>query len=601
MSRYTSMEHLRFLLFDIHGVQDLFAYDYFSHLDKEQVAMMIDAAKALADRDMYPFFKEMDEQPVYYAGNGVVWTHPQLRTIIRNAAEQSWIGGESSFDLGGLQLPQMVYNAAHHIFQAANNGTQGYISLTTGAARLIQNYGSPEQISTYVPPMFEGRWQGTMALTEPQAGSSLTDITTVATPSDAGFYQIKGQKIFISAGEHGACDNFVHLTLARIAGAPPGLKGVSLFIIPKHRPVAGGELEYNDVFCAGDYQKLGQRAYATTHLVFGEHDDCRGWMVGEPNKGLSYMFQLMNEARIGVGQTAASVSMAAYQASLQYARERSQGRKVGEKDPLKPPTPIIQHPDVQRMLLTQKAIVEGALSLAMECNRLADLAHVAQGAEQRRNWLLLEILTPIVKTYSAEQGNRSTSLAIQVLGGYGYTMDFPVQQYYRDLRIMAIYEGTTGIQSLDLLGRKMTMENGEALTQLAQYMGITISEAAASPALQAHAATLQSELDRMGKTLQQLGKHAQAGELERYLADATVFMEMAGYVVIAWQWLKMAVVAQKALDASDFSAQGKSFYEGKVHTMQFFFRYELPHAAACARVLLEPGQLTMLEDDGLLD
>jgi alkylation response protein AidB-like acyl-CoA dehydrogenase len=601
MSRYTSMEHLRFLLFDIHGVQDLFAYDYFSHLDKEQVAMMIDAAKALADRDMYPFFKEMDEQPVHYAGKGVVWSHPQLRTIIQNAAEQSWIGGESSFDLGGLQLPQMVYNAAHHIFQAANNGTQGYISLTTGAARLIQNYGSPEQISTYVPPMFEGRWQGTMALTEPQAGSSLTDITTVATPTDAGYYQIKGQKIFISAGEHGACDNFVHLTLARIAGAPPGLKGVSLFIIPKHRPVTGGELEYNDVFCAGDYQKLGQRAYATTHLVFGEHDDCRGWMVGEPNKGLSYMFQLMNEARIGVGQTAASVSMAAYQASLQYARERSQGRKVGEKDPLKPPIPIIQHPDVQRMLLTQKAIVEGALSLAMECNRLADLAHVAEGAEQHRNWLLLEILTPIVKTYSAEQGNRSTSLAIQVLGGYGYTMDFPVQQYYRDLRIMAIYEGTTGIQSLDLLGRKMTLENGEALIQLSHHMGITITAAAASPALQEHAAILQSELDRMGKTLQQLGKHAQAGDMERYLADATIFMEMAGYVVIAWQWLKMAVAAQKALDAGDFSAQSKSFYEGKVHTMKFFFRYELPHAAACAKVLLEPGQLTRMEEDGWLD
>lgn len=601
MSRYTSMEHLRFLLFEIHGVQDLFAYDYFSHLDNEQVAMMIDAAKALADRDMYPFFKEMDEQPVHYAGKGVVWSHPQLRTIILNAAAQSWIGGESSFDLGGLQLPQMVYNAAHHIFQAANNGTQGYISLTTGAARLIINYGTPELISTYVPPMFEGRWQGTMALTEPQAGSSLTDITTVATPTDAGYYQIKGQKIFISAGEHSACDNFVHLTLARIAGAPPGLKGVSLFIIPKHRPVTGDALEYNDVFCAGDYPKLGQRAYATTHLVFGEQGDCRGWMVGEPNKGLSYMFQLMNEARIGVGQTAASVSMAAYQASLQYARERSQGRKVGEKDPLKPPIPIIKHPDVQRMLLTQKAIVEGALSLAMECNRLADLAHVATGADQHRNWLLLEILTPIVKTYSAEQGNRATSLAIQVLGGYGYTMDFPVQQYYRDLRIMAIYEGTTGIQSLDLLGRKMTMENGEALIQLAQYMGITITAAAASPALQEHATMLQSELDRMGKTLQQLGKYAQSGDMERYLADATIFMEMAGYVVIAWQWLKMAVAAQKALDAGDFSAQSKSFYEGKVHTMKFFFRYELPHAAACAKVLLEPGQLTMLEENGWLD
>lgn len=601
MSRYTSMEHLRFLLFEVHGLQDLFEYEHFAHLDREQVMMMLDAAKALADRDMYPFFKEMDEQPVHYTGEGKVWSHPQLQTIIRNAAEQSWIGGEFPFDLGGLQLPQTVYNAAHHIFQAANNGTQGYISLTTGAARLIQNFGSAELIAAYLPPMIDGRWQGTMALTEPQAGSALTDITTTATPTDAGYYNIKGQKIFISAGEHLACDNFVHLTLARISGAAAGLKGVSLFLIPKYRPVEGGETEYNDVFCAGDYQKLGQRAYATTHLVFGEHDNCRGWLVGEPHKGLTYMFQMMNEARIGVGQTAASVAMAAYQASLQYARERSQGRKPGEKDPLQAPVPIIRHADVQRMLLTQKAIVEGALSLAMECNKLADLVQVTTGAEQRNHHLLLEILTPVVKTYSSEQGNRSASLAIQVLGGYGYTVDFPVQQYYRDLRIMAIYEGTTGIQSLDLLGRKMTLENGEALLILTQHVNTTAQTAATHPDLQLQAAMLQTEMDRLNKTLRQLGKLAQAGEMERYLADATIFMEMAGYVIIAWQWLKMAAAAQQALDARDFNAQSQSFYEGKVHTMQFFFRYELPHAAACAEILLDSGQLTMLKDDGILD
>lgn len=601
MSRYTSMEHLRFLLFEVHGIQDLFKYDTFSHLDQEQVTMMLDAAKALADRDMYPYCKEMDEQPVRYTGNGEVWSHPQLKTIIRNAAEQSWIGGEFPFDLGGLQLPQSVYNAAHHIFQAANNGTQGYISLTTGAARLIKNYGTAEQIATYLPSMIDGRWQGTMALTEPQAGSALTDITTTAMPTEQDFYNIKGQKIFISAGEHLACDNFVHLTLARIAGAPPGLKGVSLFIIPKYRPLENGATESNDVFCAGDYQKLGQRAYATTHLVFGENDDCRGWLVGEPHKGLAYMFQMMNEARIGVGQTAASVAMAAYQASLQYARERSQGRKPGEKDPLQPPVPIIRHADVQRMLLTQKAIVEGALSLAMECNRLADLVQVTTGAEQHKHHLLLEILTPVVKTYSAEQGNRSASLAIQVLGGYGYTVDFPVQQYYRDLRIMAIYEGTTGIQSLDLLGRKMLLDNGEALRLLIQHINTTAQIAASHPDLQLQAAILQTETDRLAKTLRQLSKFALSGESERFLADATVFMEMAGYVIIAWQWLKMAVSAQHSLEEDNFNTQTRSFYEGKVHTMQFYFKYELPHAAACAEVLLDNQQLTRLEDDRLLD
>jgi butyryl-CoA dehydrogenase len=601
MARYINMEQLRFLLFEVHQLQDLFQYERFAHLDSEQVGMMIDAAKAFTDRDVYPFFKEMDEMGVRYDGNGKVLTHPQLKTIITQAAEQGWIGGMGDLDHGGFQMPLMLYNAGHHIFQAANSSVQGYISLTGGAAELITHFGSQDLISTYVHHMFEGRWQGTMALTEPQAGSSLTDITTSAAPSSDGYYHIKGQKIFISAGQHEACDNFVHLTLARIEGAPPGVKGISLFVIPKFRPEADGSLVYNDVFCAGDFQKLGQRAYATTHLVFGEKNDCRGWLVGEPHKGLSYMFQMMNEARIGVGLTAASVSTAAYLHALQYARERPQGRPAGEKDPLRPPVAIIRHPDVQRMLLTQKAIAEGSLSLAMECYKFYDLAQVTTGAEQHRNWLLLEVLTPIVKAYATEQGIRSTSLAIQVLGGYGYTMDFPEQQYYRDIRIMALYEGTTGIQSLDLLGRKMTMENGAAVAALGQYIGQTIKAALADPVFQPYGAMLQTEMAGMQKVIQHLVQFAQQGETERFVADATVFMELAGYVVVGWQWLKMALVARQHLVAGDFKTQSKAFFEGKVHTMQFFYKYELPHAAACARVLLDTGQLTTLESDEILD
>ena len=533
----------------------------------------------------------MDEQPVLYEGNGEIWTHPQLTRIIRLGAEQGWISGSASFEHGGLHLPEMVFNAAHHIFQAANNGAVGYLLLTAGAARLITNFGTPELIETYIPKMFDGSWQGTMALTEPQAGSSLSDITSSATPTEAGHYHIRGQKIFISGGQHKACDNFVHLTLARIEGAPPGTKGISLFVVPKMRPEADGSLAYNDVYCAADYQKLGQRAYATTHLVFGENGDCRGWLVGEAHKGLQYMFQMMNEARISVGQVAASVSMAAYYASQQYAEERPQGRRIGERDLSKPPVPIVQHPDVQRMLLTQKAIVEGSMSLVMECYKLADLVTATNDEERHRHWLLLEILTPIVKTYATEQGNRSTSLGIQVLGGYGYTMDFPAQQYYRDLRIMALYEGTTGIQSLDLLGRKVTMGNGRALQLLVAAMSETIALAAQHDTLRPYAHTLQAEIERIGTTLQHLGKYAQAGDMERYLADATVFMEMAGYVVIAWQWLKMATLAQQQLsalpaEASAKAGQTQDFYEEKIRTMKFFFRYELPHAAACAKTLV---------------
>lgn len=593
MASYTNLDHLRFLLQEVHPVEPLFKLPRFAHLDWEQCWMMVESAKSLADRHMAPYFREMDLQGVTYDGKGNVKTHPQLRTIMQQAGEQGWINGAASFEVGGLQMPLMIYNAGQHIFQAANNGCQGYFSLTSGAAALITSFGSKAQIDTFVPKMFEGRWQGTMALTEPQAGSSLSDITSSAKPLDGDRYKIKGQKIFISGGQHEGADNFVHLTLVRIEGAPAGTKGISLFIIPKFRPDPDGSLKYNDVFCAGDFQKMGQRAYVTTHLVFGDNDDCIGYLVGEPNKGLAYMFQMMNEARIGVGQTAASVAMAAYHASLQYAQERYQGRLSSEKDPLKPPTLIIRHPDVQRMLFTQKAIAEGSIALAMECNKLYDLTHATEGDEQHRHWLLLEILTPIVKTYSSEQGSRSAALAVQTLGGYGFTMDFPVQQHYRDLKIMSIYEGTTGIQSLDLLGRKVNMEKGKALALLLEAISTSASEASASPELASSAKALEAEVNRIKAVIKHLSSLA-GTDVDRYLSDATVFMEQLSYVVIGWQWIKMASVAAKRLEANDLSRQTRAFYEGKVHTMKFFFRYELPHAEACARTLMDPDYLTNL-------
>ncbi len=595
MTPYTSLENQKFILEEVHSLESLFALPRFSHLNWEQCWMMVESAKALADRHMAPYLREMDEQGVQYDGKGGVRSHPQLKTIITQAAEQGWINGAASFEVGGLQLPLMVFNAGQHIFQAANNGCQGYFSLTSGAAALITSFGSRKQIETFVPPMFEGRWQGTMALTEPQAGSALTDITSSAKPIEGDRYYIKGQKIFISGGQHEACDNFVHLTLARIEGAPAGTKGISLFIIPKFRPAADGTLAYNDVFCAGDFQKMGQRGYVTTHLVFGDNEDCVGWLVGEPHKGLAYMFQMMNEARIGVGQTAASVAMAAYQASLQYAGERSQGRLASEKDPARPPATIIRHPDVQRMLLTQKVIAEGSLSLAMACNKLYDLSHATEGEEQKRHWLLLEILTPIVKTYSSEQGSRSAALAIQVLGGYGFTIDFPVQQHYRDLKIMSIYEGTTGIQSLDLLGRKVTMEKGRALAILTEEIQSTIADAQKSAALKAYGTKLEAELKRIQAVLKHLSQFG-VTDVDRFLSDATVFMEQLSYVVIGWQWLKMGVLAARHLDAGDFSKQTKDFYEGKVHAMKFYFRYELPHAAACAETMMSDEYLTNLKN-----
>lgn len=597
MATYTNLHFLRFLLFEVHPVKELFNYPRFAHLDEEQAWMLIESAKKFADQEMAPYYKEMDETPVRYDGKGNVLTHPCLKRIIPIAAEQGWIGGTANFEHGGMQLPEMINGTAHHIFQAANNGVEGYLGLSAGAAGLITSFGSPAQIKKFVPPIFEGRWQGTMALTEPQAGSSLSDITTNAKHIEGDQYAIHGQKIFISGGQHEACENFVHLTLARIEGAPAGTKGISLFIIPKFRFTQSETLEYNDVYCAGDFQKMGQKGYATTHLTFGDNNDCIGYLVGEPHKGLSYMFQMMNGARISVGLSAASVTMAAYQASLQYCKERPQGRLISEKNPLQPPTLIINHPDVQRMLLTQKAIAEGSLSLGMECNKLFDLVHAGEGEEKHSNWLLLEILTPIIKTYAAEQGSRSAALAIQTLGGYGFTTDFPVQQHYRDLKIMSLYEGTTGIQSLDLLGRKVTMENGKALQMLATVIQATIQEALTMQSTVNCANQLAENVIQMQKVLAKLLPLAAEGKTDLFLADATVFLEMVSYTVIGWQWLKMGLIAAKQLH--DNRPENRSFYEGKIHTMEFYFTYEMPHAAACAKTLLTMSGLSFIKDHEL--
>ncbi len=599
MAKYTSMEFLRFILFEVHHVETLFEYEKFSHLDSEQAWMIVESAKQLADQEMFPYFKILDENPASYDGKGGVKTHPQLKKIIQGAAAQSWIGGSAKFEHGGLQLPEMIFNTGHHIFQSANNSVQGYLGLSTGSADLINSFGNQLQIETYVPPIYEGRWQGTMALTEPQAGSSLSDISTSAKSTENGYYLVKGQKIFISGGQHEAVENFVHLTLARIEGAPAGVKGISLFIIPKYRPEKDGSLTYNDVYCAGDFQKMGQRGYATTHLSFGDNDDCRAYLVGEPHKGLSYMFQMMNGARISVGQCAASVAMAAFQSSLQYCLERPQGRSASEKDPTKSPTLIINHADVQRMLFTQKSIAEGSLSLAMECNKLYDQVNGSSGEVKENLLLLLELLTPIVKTYASEQGSRSASLAIQTLGGYGFTTDFPVQQHYRDLKIMSLYEGTTGIQSLDLLGRKVTMQNGKAIKLLMNSIENDLKSSLHFETLIPYCTTLSNELKRMERVLENLSRYLQKGEVERYLSDATVFMEMAGYIIIAWQWLKMASVSAEKISESDFKSNSQSFYKGKIHTMEFFFKYELPHAEACAKTLEDLHTLTNVKNQEL--
>lgn len=592
---YIDMEDLRFLLFEVHGIDKLTEHPRFTHVGgREEIEQLLSAAKDLADRELFPFYKEMDSHPVVYR-DGKVRSHPQLARIFKTVAEAGWFAATTSLEEGGIQLPYTVFSTAHLIFEAANNSAQGYLGVSTGALDLITAFGNAYLKDTFVPPMMEGRWQGTMALTEPQAGSSLSDIRTAAVPVAEGVFHLSGQKIFISGGQHEACENFIHLTLARIEGAPAGTRGISLFLIPSFLPGADGVLTSNHVDCVADFQKMGQRGYATTHLVFGESGPAVGYLVGEPHKGLSYMFQMMNAARIAVGQTAAAIASAAYHYSLNYARERPQGRHIEDKDPGREQVPILCHADVRRMLLAQKCFVEGSFSLITECLRLLDLSTITTGTEQEKSRLILELLTPIVKTYPAEEGIRSVSQALQVFGGYGYTMDFDAQQYYRDIRIMAIYEGTTGIQSMDLLGRKIPMESGKALTYLKEEILAATNASQRYEALEPHTRATVEALNTLEVVIRHLQGFAATGQIERYLADANLFMELSSLVIMAWQWMKIGTVASSKLEDGGLLTVG--FYRSRQISLRYFFKYELPKIKGLAASLMHPDQMTMLEAD----
>ena len=601
MANYMNMDTLRFQLFKVHGMEEVLQQERYQDFDKDAIEIFLDAAKDFSDQELWPVFREMDEDPARYE-DGKIIVHPVVKTMMDKAGELGLIGGRFDHEHGGMQIPDLALQAVSFIMEAANNNVLGYPGLTGGAAELIVHFGSQELIDSFVPQMMEGKWGGTMCLTEPQAGSSLSDIVTTAIPQEDGTYKIKGQKIFISGGDHEYADNFVHLVLARIEGAPAGTKGISLFVVPKNRITDSG-LEYNDVRTVADFQKVGQRGYCTTHLGFGDNDDCVGHLVGQPNLGLRYMFLMMNGARISVGRGAVAVTCAAYHAALQYAKERPQGRRLrrdGAKDLSQGQTLIINHPDVRRMLLFQKAIYEGSLSLVFEATRYADLANSTQDKDEKDKYeLLLEILTPLVKTYPSEKGIQAISNGVQVLGGYGFTSDFILQQYYRDIRIFPIYEGTTGIQSIDLLGRKITMSNGRALQLLVAEMKQSIERAMTHDELKPYAKVLGEKMQLSQKVLEFLMQFAMKGDHERYLSDATIFMEMFSTVTIAWQWLKLGTVAKEAQLVGD-TTYTSEFYESTIHTMKYFFKYELPRTEGQAQIIMHDDVLTLVGDKELI-
>ena len=576
-----SRRDLDFLLFEWLGVDELTKRPRFAEHSRETFSDVLDLCEELATRYFAPHNKKSDQNEPSFDGTTVT-VIPEVKQALDAFAAADLIGMGMDQSLGGAQLPATIAQAGFSWFSAANISTSGYLMLTVANANLLTKFGSPEQIDTFVKPMLAGRFTGTMALSEPQAGSSLADIVTRAEPQDDGTYRLSGSKMWISGAEHEMSENIVHLVLAKIPGGPTGTKGISLFAVPKFLVEADGSIgQRNDVAISGLNHKMGQRGITNTVLNF---NGALGYLVGEPHRGIVYMFHMMNEARLGVGMGAVSLGYTGYLKSVQYALGRPQGRPITSKDPSTPQVPIVEHADVKRMLLAQKSYVEGALALALYCARLVDWQDSAESdAERDSAALLLDILTPVAKSWPSQWCLEANSLAIQVLGGYGYTREYDVEQHYRDNRLNPIHEGTHGIQSLDLLGRKVTQRNGASLSALGEVIAESVAAAGTAGG---ESADLAAQLDASWKRLVAVTLSMFAsGDVEAAMANSAIYLEAFGHIVIAWMWLEQFLAT---------GGHGGDFYDGKRQAARYFFRYELPRTTPQLQ-LLEALDRTTLE------
>ncbi|MEN4474212.1 acyl-CoA dehydrogenase [Mycolicibacterium cosmeticum] len=566
-STILSRRDLDFLLYEWLRVDELTARPRFAEHSRETFDGVLDLCEQLAERYFAPHNKLSDANEPTFDGTTVT-VIPEVKEALQAFAKADLVGMGFDAELGGAQLPATVAQAGFAWISAANVSTSGYLMLTIANANLIAKFGTPEQVSTWVRPMLAGRFTGTMALSETQAGSSLADITTRAEPQPDGTYRLHGTKMWISGAEHELTDNIVNLVLAKIPGGPAGTKGISLFIVPKFLVNADGSIgARNNVAISGLNHKMGQRGITNTVLNF---DGAEGYLVGEPHRGIVYMFHMMNEARLAVGMGAVSLGYTGYLKSLEYARERPQGRLV--KDPATPQVPIIAHADVKRMLLAQKAYVEGALGLALYCARLVDTEETD----------LLDILTPVAKSWPSQWCLEANNLAIQVLGGYGYTREYDVEQHYRDNRLNPIHEGTHGIQSLDLLGRKVTQRGGASLAALSERIAATVAAAGDHE--------FGAQLDAAWQRLVEVtGGLFASGDLEAAMANSAVYLEAFGHIVIAWIWLEQVLAA---------AGKDGDFYDGKRQAAQYFYRYELPKTGPQLDLLAGLDRTTLEMRDG---
>jgi alkylation response protein AidB-like acyl-CoA dehydrogenase len=593
-----SRRDLDFLLYEWLDTETLPSRARYANHDRETFDALLDLSERLATDVFAPLNRLVDTDEPRIGDDGKVVLPVEVDKALSAYTDSGLPTSVFDADLGGMQLPFVVHSACSTWFQAACVGVFAYPFLAEGNASLLVAHGTPEQVQTYAAPVIAGRWYGTMALSEPQAGSSLGDITTRAVPQDDGSYRLTGTKMWISGGDHELGENIVHLVLARTPGAPAGTRGISLFIVPKHLVAPDGTLgERNDVALVGLNHKMGYRGTTNTLLNLGEgiftpggEPGAVGHLVGEEGKGLNAMFHMMNEARVSVGAGAMALGYTGYLHALQYAEERTQGRPLADRDPISPPVRLVEHADVRRMLLAQKSYVEGALALVLYCARLVDEVATADSPDDRATAdTLLGMLTPIAKSWPSQWCLAANDLAIQVHGGYGYTRDHPVEQFYRDNRLNPIHEGTHGIQALDLLGRKVPMDGGHGLALLTDRMRATTRRALERGG---EAAAYAGELDgRIDDLLRVTAALWREGDPEQALSNATVYLEAAGHLVVAWLWLEQVLAAGHSTG---------EFYEGKRAAARYFFRFELPTIGPKLDLLASFDRTTLDLDPGCL-
>ncbi len=574
---------LAFQLYEVLDVEKLCDSLRYQDHSKEIFETLMDLVERMAEELFQPHAAMVDEkEPEFVDGRVVII--PEVKKALDAYIESGLPAASFEYELGGMQLPHLVTHALGFIFATANVSTSAYPMLSHGVANLIRAFGNKQQQSKFLKPLIEGRFFGTMCLSETQAGSSLADIKTKAEPQDDGSYLLQGNKMWISGGEHDLSENIIHMVLAKIPGAQAGIKGISLFIVPKIRVNDDGSLgERNDVTLGGLNHKMGYRGTVNTVMNFGENGGAVGYLMGEAGKGLSYMFQMMNEARISVGIGATSLAYTGYLHSLAYAKERKQGRSLEDRDPSSAMIAIIEHTDVKRMLLQQKSYAEGGLALGLYCAEIIDkkliASHAGDNEMAKQQTLLLDILTPIAKSWPSEFGLRANEIAIQVYGGYGYTRDYPVERFYRDNRLNHIHEGTKGIQGLDLLGRKITQHDGASAKLLMTEIMKTIAQAKQIESLTACVNDIEYHLNALLKTTGMMQSEIPNKGISAYLANATLYLDAFGHAVVAWMWLRQAITATMKLPEAINEAD-KNFYQGKINTCRYFMTYELPNIKA---------------------